>query len=162
MKKAIIALGGNQGPVRANLSQALVSLPERGLDLLAIGGLYMTEPVGYQEQDWFYNTAVLVQTVLPPEEVLARLLQLEAELGRVRQLRWGPRTIDLDLIWYEGESRQSDYLQIPHPRAMERAFVLLPIADFWPEFDLGQGSAAQLGSMLANSQKIKKISNYPW
>ncbi|AVX29723.1 2-amino-4-hydroxy-6-hydroxymethyldihydropteridine diphosphokinase [Carboxydocella thermautotrophica] len=162
MKKAIIALGGNQGPVRENLQRVLMALPELGIEPVVVGGLYLTEPVGYTEQDWFYNSAALVQTELSPEELLARLLQLETELGRVRQLRWGPRTIDLDLIWYEGEERQTDFLQLPHPRAEERAFVVLPIADFWPDFRLGTCTVTELGKALVKSQKIKKITNYPW
>ncbi|MDI3280771.1 MAG: 2-amino-4-hydroxy-6-hydroxymethyldihydropteridine diphosphokinase [Bacillota bacterium] len=132
--RAFIALGSNLGEREWYLSEArrrLALLP--GVRILATSGIYETEPVGPVEQGWFLNQVVAVQTELSPRELLKALLQIEEDLGRQRTVRWGPRTIDLDLLWYGGESIEEEGLTVPHPRLWERAFVLRPLAEVAPD-----------------------------
>ena len=137
-RRAFLGLGSNQGDRRANLESALELL--EGTDRVHISrrsSWHETAPVGGPPgQGDFMNGACEVVTTLAPEELLARCQEIEAELGRVRLERDGPRTIDLDLLWYEGETRDGEALTLPHPRWEERAFVLAPLSELAPEFVL--------------------------
>ncbi|WP_123043823.1 2-amino-4-hydroxy-6-hydroxymethyldihydropteridine diphosphokinase [Cohnella candidum] len=133
MKLAYVALGANLGDREASLSEALrrmAAVP--GVRVLGISGVYETDPVGYADQPAFLNMAAAVETELAPAELLRTLLAIEKDMGRVRDIRWGPRTIDLDLLLYEGARMESEELTLPHPRMGERAFVLVPLKDVWP------------------------------
>ncbi|SDE54613.1 2-amino-4-hydroxy-6-hydroxymethyldihydropteridinediphosphokinase [Paenibacillus sp. UNCCL117] len=100
-----------------------------GIETVSCSGIYETEPVGYVDQDSFLNMVVAVNTSLSPYRLLESMQQIEQRLGRKREIRWGPRTIDLDLLLF-GDIRQDEpELIIPHPRMMERAFVLVPLID---------------------------------
>ena len=133
MPRAVIALGSNQGlreEALSNAREAIAALP--GTRVLTAARRYETAPVDVPPQFAhlvFLNSALLVETALSPEALLAALLGIEAGAGRVRTLRNGPRPIDLDLILYEGEARATPSLTLPHPRAHLRAFVLQPLAD---------------------------------
>lgn len=94
--------------------------------------LYETEPVGYTEQGRFLNLALQIETFLAPCELLVHMQKIEAELGRKRMIRWGPRTLDIDILLYGTECIQQEGLQVPHPRMIERAFVLIPLAEIAP------------------------------
>jgi 2-amino-4-hydroxy-6-hydroxymethyldihydropteridine diphosphokinase len=134
LKEAYVALGANLGERDTSLREALrrlASVP--GLELLRISGVYETDPVGYADQPAFLNMAAAVATDLPPAALLRKLLAIEKDMGRVRDIRWGPRTIDLDLLLYEGVSMDTEELTLPHPRMGERAFVLVPLRDIWPQ-----------------------------
>jgi 2-amino-4-hydroxy-6-hydroxymethyldihydropteridine diphosphokinase len=102
-----------------------------------ISSVYESAAVGPVEQPDFLNLAVEVETSLDPSALLRRCLSIEAALGRVREQRWGPRTIDIDLLWYAGQIIEEDHLHLPHPRMTERAFVLVPLAEIAPEIDAG-------------------------
>lgn len=134
LKEAYVALGTNLGNREAALREALRRMDGAGgLQVRRISGVYETEPVGYADQPAFLNMAAAVGTELSPVELLRKLLEIEQDMGRVREIRWGPRTIDLDLLWYEGVSMDTEELTLPHPRMGERAFVLVPLRDVWPE-----------------------------
>jgi 2-amino-4-hydroxy-6-hydroxymethyldihydropteridine diphosphokinase len=142
MTRAFVALGGNLGDTHAILRQALddlAALPHTRL--LARSRFYRTPPWGLREQPPFLNAAAELETALAPHELLDALLGIERAAGRVRDGdRWGPRTLDLDLLHIEGVAVHDERLTLPHPRIGERAFVLLPLAELAPELELpGQG-----------------------
>lgn len=128
--EAYIALGANLGDREVNLMEALERLDEvPGIRVERVSNLYETDPVGYVDQPMFLNMAAALSTSLSPHELLAEMQRIEKELGRVRHIHWGPRTVDLDLLWMEGRSLDTPDLILPHPRMQERAFVLRPLAD---------------------------------
>ena len=132
MKKAYVALGANLGEREVSLREALrrmSAVPD--LAVRRISCVYETDPVGYVDQPAFLNMAAAVATELPPMELLHTLLAIEQAMGRVRDIRWGPRVIDLDLLLYEGVCMEEKLLTLPHPRMGERAFVLVPLRDVW-------------------------------
>lgn len=133
MKQAYVALGANLGERESSLREALRRIAAvRGVELLRTSGIYETDPVGYEDQPAFLNMAAALATDLAPAELLRTLLSIEKEMGRVRDVRWGPRTIDLDLLIYEDVTMETQELTLPHPRMGERAFVLVPLRDVWP------------------------------
>ncbi len=145
MPKVYLALGSNLGDRWANLRRAVETLAEDpGLHSLECAGLYETAPQGGVAQPDYLNTVVGMQTMLSPEALLHHALRVEAELGRVRRERWGPRLIDIDVLWYEGETRNGEALTLPHPRAAERGFVLIPWADLAPNLVLASGTVGEL------------------
>lgn len=133
MGRAHVAFGGNVGDVERNLRRALeavAALP--GTRIQKVSSLYQTAPVGVQDQPEFVNGALELETGLSPEELLRHLLEIETALGRTREVRWGPRTVDLDLILYEDRVLRSLALELPHPRMHQRGFVLVPLAEIAP------------------------------
>ncbi len=142
-----VGLGSNQGRPLERLAEALARMGDAGLRPAAVSPVYETEPQGLREQPWFVNCVAAVDTTLPPEEVLDRLQAIETAMGRVRQVRWGPRTLDLDLLLYGAERIHSPRLVVPHPRLHERAFALVPLADLDPDLVLpGHGPVSDLAS----------------
>lgn len=129
---AYLGLGSNQGDRAEKLRQAIRKLAaHRGIRVLRTSSVYETEPFGYVEQEAFLNMAVAVETELSPEKLLETALSVERELGRIRTIRWGPRTIDIDLLLYGTSSVSLEHLVIPHPGLSQRAFVLVPLRDIW-------------------------------
>ncbi len=127
-RQAILGVGANLGDRWATIAAALDRLRHAGgVHTLEISPVFETEPVGVREQPLFLNLVAGIETTLSPEELLRLLLAIERELGRERRVRWGPRTIDLDLLAYEGETRAAPELELPHPRMWERAFVIEPL-----------------------------------
>lgn len=133
MPVCYLALGGNLGDVAATFESALRRLPARGIDVITRSRLYTTTPVGAQVGGEFLNAAAEVTTNLAPREVLAALQAVESELGRTRTVHWGPRPIDLDLIYYGNEQVALPNLVVPHPAAWYRRFVLDPLAEIAPQ-----------------------------
>jgi len=136
MAEALIALGGNVGNVRDTLDRAIAAFCDgTAVRLLARSSDYRTPPVGVTDQPPFINCAIVAATELPPPALLARAQSIEAEFGRNRsqEQHWGPRTLDIDLIVYNDLTMNTSELTLPHPRALERAFVLLPLAELVPE-----------------------------
>jgi 2-amino-4-hydroxy-6-hydroxymethyldihydropteridine diphosphokinase len=134
--EALIALGGNVGNVRDTLDRAIAAFCDgAAVRLLARSSDYRTPPVGVTDQPPFINCAIVAATELPPPALLARAQWVEVEFGRNRsqEQHWGPRTLDIDLIAYDDVTMNASELTLPHPRALERAFVLLPLADLVPE-----------------------------
>ena len=141
MNRYAIALGSNLEDRMGNLGLAVDGLAEF-LTVVAASGIYESEPVGGPKQGAFLNAVVLVDTVLGPEEMLVQCTRIETFGGRVREERWGPRTIDLDIVAWDGGPHRSEQLEIPHPRAHQRAFVLLPLVELWPDVLLADGRTA--------------------
>ncbi len=127
-----LALGTNLGDRLANLRAALEAMPPE-VCVLARSHVYETPPWGYTDQPAFLNMAVKAETSLGPESLLKRLKQVEVEVGREPGIRYGPRIIDLDILFYDNLVLNEENLVIPHPRLAERAFVLVPLHDLAPE-----------------------------
>lgn len=146
MTTAYVALGSNLGDPRQQVLDAfdaLAGMPHSRL--LARSRLYRTPPWGVLDQPWFVNAAAQLDTALEPPALLDALQAIERRAGRVRGVRYGPRTLDLDLLHMDGVRRAGARLTLPHPRIAERAFVLLPLAELAPDLELpGQGRVAEL------------------
>lgn len=134
MKKAFIGIGSNLGDRRKNCSEAVKRLKEiRGCEFLGCSRWYLTSPVGVRDQDWFVNGVARLDAEISARELLSRLRSIETDMGRVRNEKWGPRVIDLDLLLYgEDIIRESD-LEVPHPQMHLRRFVLVPLAELDPD-----------------------------
>jgi 2-amino-4-hydroxy-6-hydroxymethyldihydropteridine diphosphokinase len=136
MPEALIALGGNVGDVRTTLDRALAMLCDgRDASLGARSSDYLTPPWGVEDQPPFVNCCVSIATRLTPHELLARAQEIERAFGRDRgsERRWGPRTLDIDLLAYDDIALSDGDLTLPHPRLFERAFVLVPLAEIAPD-----------------------------
>ncbi len=133
MTRAVIGIGGNVGDVAQAFREALGELDRaEGVRVLAASSLYRTAPVGGVEQDDFLNAAALLDVALGPVQLLQLLLAVESGHGRTREVHWGPRTLDLDLLWYEGVVLAAPGLIVPHPRLHERRFALQPLVEVAP------------------------------
>jgi 2-amino-4-hydroxy-6-hydroxymethyldihydropteridine diphosphokinase len=163
---AVLALGSNLG-VRRDILQggvdAIAGLSE--VRLIAVSPVYETVPVGGPPQPDYLNAVVLAETPLPSRELLDRLHEIEAAFDRVRAVRWGPRTLDIDVITVSGERSDDPELTLPHPRAHERAFVLAPWHDIDPSAELpGHGPVADLlaGIDAAGIRRNGEALVIPW
>lgn len=134
MPQAIIAFGSNIGNRRENIKNALDKMKNNGLNILKVSTTIETAPYGYKEQDSFLNGACIVETDLFPKELLYKLLSIEQEMGRKRKIHWGPRNIDLDIIFYDDQIINEEDLIIPHPDAHNRSFVMGPVSEIAPFF----------------------------
>lgn len=145
MTWAYVGLGANVGNRRENLDRAVELLAaEPGVRVLAVSSVRETDPVGYEDQPRFLNAACALETELRPRELLERLLAIERALGRERAgPRFGPRTIDLDLLLYGNETLDEPGLTVPHPRLAERLFVLEPLYELAPDLVLPDGRAVR-------------------
>lgn len=142
MTRTAIALGSNLGDRLANFRFAARALTELGT-LVSASSVYETAPIGGPEQDPFYNAVVVLDTRLEPRELLDELHRIEAEAGRVREVRWGPRPLDLDLILYGNRRAEGGGMVVPHPRFAQRRFVLEPLVEVWPEAMTPDGSPVE-------------------
>ena len=156
-EKAFLGLGSNMGDKEENIKKALEMLKdESGIDIERVAPFYRTAPVGYTEQDWFLNTVAQIQTTLKPNILLAQILGIEDFLGRKRQIHWGPRVVDLDILMYGTHVIREPGLEVPHPRMLERAFVMVPLADLAPDILFPGGkTAAEIARELKGSQEIE-------
>ena len=151
MARAYVGLGANLGDRETTLRRAVERLGRvDGVEVVGVSQLVETDPVGVVDQPRFLNGAVAVETTLSPQELLGELLSVERELGRVRDgERWGPRTLDLDLLVYGDLVVEEPGLRVPHPRLHERRFALEPLAELDPELEVpGRGSVGALLSAL--------------
>ena len=130
--KAVISLGANIGDAKTNLDLAIGLLRE-ATDVIEVSSYLETKPVGGPEQPDYLNAVAIVESDLPAKELLAVLNGIETAMGRTREIHWGPRVIDLDLIQYGGLLVHDEKLTLPHPRAHERRFVLAPWFEIEPE-----------------------------
>lgn len=158
MTVAYIGIGSNMGNKEENINEALDRLGNYpGIKLLRAASLYETAPWGNLDQDWFLNTVAEIDTNLPPLDLLQALLEIEKYLGRTREVVWGPRTMDLDLLLYGQEKIDLPQLQVPHPRLTERAFVLVPLAELCPDMVLPEGKLKDLVDGILPEQEIKRV-----
>ena len=146
MTRAFLGLGSNLGERRELLAAAVAAIP----DLVAVSPLYETDPVGGPEQGAFLNLVVELDTPMSARELLVLCSELEAAADRVRAVRWGPRTLDVDVLWVDGETVAEPDLEVPHPRMWGRRFVLAPLRDLAPDLvALEQVEAAEGDVRLA-------------
>lgn len=163
MVRAYVGLGTNQGDRLVNLRKALDLLAANDqVKITKVASLYETDPVGYLEQDCFYNTVAELETTAGPQELLKILLGVEDRLGRVRTIRWGPRTIDLDLLVYGCQTVREQRLEVPHPLMLERAFVMAPLAELNPSLRFRNKISLELLENLKNIQQISCIKTEIW
>jgi 2-amino-4-hydroxy-6-hydroxymethyldihydropteridine diphosphokinase len=152
-KRAVISLGSNVGNRLETLQGAIDALEDTpGMRVKAVSPVYETEPWGVPEgsQQTYFNAVVIVKTTLPPASLLERAQAIEEAFARVRDARWGPRTLDVDIVAYQGVVSADPALTLPHPRAHERAFVLVPWHDVEPGAEVpGRGPVADLLPSLA-------------
>ena len=133
--RAFIGAGANLGEPVRQIRQAQDALQKSlGIKFLGASSLYRTQPVGSVEQPPFINAVFSLEPEIGPQELLSLLLEIEQKMGRVRKERWGPRVIDLDLLFFGGEIIKEPSLEVPHPRLHERRFVLAPLAEIAPDF----------------------------
>lgn len=145
MAKVYLGLGSNMGNTRENIDNAIKILGQHDrIKIVKKSSYYETEPVGYKDQEWFLNRVVQIDTTLSPYDLLLYCHFIENQLKRKRIIRWGPRTIDVDILLYEDFISDDEKLTIPHPRMLERAFVMIPLYEIAPCQEI-------------NGQKIKEI-----
>jgi len=133
LKRIYLSLGSNIGDREANLRKAVELLEALDVHVLRASRIYETEPVDYVDQAWFLNQVVEAETALFPMQLLTRIARIERELGRTRTVPKGPRTLDIDILFYAEAVVRTARLEIPHPRMAERRFVLLPLAELAPD-----------------------------
>lgn len=136
----LIGLGSNLGDRKKNILTAIQKLSQgEDISIDRVSSLYETKPVGVTNQPDFINGAISISTNLSPRALLAVCLSVECEMGRIRDERWGPRNIDIDILVYHDLIIQDEVLQIPHPRLCERAFVLIPLQEIARDIKVDQG-----------------------
>ncbi len=152
LNHVFIGLGGNLGDVRKSFETARQELDRyAGIRVLRSSLLYVTPPVGPQDQNDFLNAVVSIRTSLTPLALLELLQGLETRAGRTREVRWGPRTLDLDILSYNDVCLETRTLSLPHPRMHERQFVLRPLCDIAPDWQhpiLKKTASVLLGELL--------------
>jgi 2-amino-4-hydroxy-6-hydroxymethyldihydropteridine diphosphokinase len=147
MTRAFLGLGTNLGDRQAELRRAVATLSDDG-DLVAVSSLYETSPVGGPPQGDFLNLVVELDSSATPDELLERCRQLEIQAERVRTVRFGPRSLDADVLWMDGITRSTEELTIPHPRMWERRFVLAPLRELAPDLVSEEAERAAGGDVV--------------
>jgi 2-amino-4-hydroxy-6-hydroxymethyldihydropteridine diphosphokinase len=154
--RAAIGLGSNLGDRAAHIAQAIGALAAAGA-LVRVSPMYETAPVGGPKQGRYLNAVVVLDTDMSPQELLEMCLGIEREHGRERRERWGPRTLDLDILLYGDETIADENLTVPHPRMTERRFVLEPLLDAWPDAALPDGTPLRSYRAAVADQKVRKL-----
>lgn len=164
MNKAYIALGSNIEPRHFYLKEAVRQLAADTVRLVRESSIYETDPVGYTDQSQFLNMVVEVDTELNPSQLLEVCQSIERSLGREREIRWGPRTVDLDILLYNDEIVETKQLTVPHPRMHERGFVLVPLAEIAESFvhPIACKTINELLSLIPAAEKkgIQKVTDF--
>jgi len=132
--RVYLGLGANMDNPKEALDEAIAQLPNPGLRLLRCSTYYTTKPISDIPQDDYLNCVLEAETTLPPQELMTHLLQIEASLGRERNIHWGPRTIDIDVLTYDDLITDDPHITLPHPRMHERLFVLVPFYELNPNY----------------------------
>ena len=162
-KTAYLGLGSNLGGREANMRQALKLMEsDAKVAVVAASSLYETRPVGVEDQPDFLNAVVELRTSLDPWELLSLCLDVEKRLGRKRTIRWGPRVIDIDILLYEGVEIADNKLSIPHPRMLERGFVMIPLAEIAPDLLLTDGLMAAQSARRVDSAGVRLFKDRSW
>ena len=157
MTEVGIGLGSNIGDKAGNIAKAVALLRARGaLEQIEMSPLYRTPPWGVTEQDWFVNACLAAQTRFAPLQLLAAMQKVEQDIGRVRVERWGPRLIDLDILYYGDLSLRSEALTLPHPEMGGRGFVVIPLAQVRPDYEIGGVRLRDLALRFAG-EGVEKI-----
>lgn len=157
MTDVFLGLGSNVGDRENQLKEAIRLLDEQsGIKVVKVSSFYETEPVGYVDQPDFLNLCVEIQTELSPKAVLERGLAIEQQLHRVRKERWGPRTLDIDILLYGDQVIEEQDLTIPHPRMTERAFVLIPLQEIAPN-KVETRTQTKIKDITVPNETVKKV-----
>lgn len=158
-KKIYLSLGSNVGDRAKNLTTAITLLKEAGVRVHKVSSIYETEPVDYLEQDWFLNCVVEIETDLSARELLRELRAIEARMSSKKPFAKGPRLIDLDILLYGDESIDSEELEVPHPRMLQRRFVLAPLAEIAPglRHPSWPGTAAEMLAQTTDKSTVRRV-----
>jgi len=159
-EKIILSLGSNVGDRKENINAALSELMSSGFDADSVSSYYETEPVGFKEQDDFINIAVSGAFEGEPEKLIGMIRTIESDLGRVREMKYGPRTIDIDIILFGERKIGSVDLTIPHPEFRNRRFVLVPVCEIEPDAQdpVTGRTVSFLLSECADTSNVSKMS----
>ena len=159
MRKALIGIGSNIGDRKAYIDIAIDALNHiPSVKVSRMSSIYETTPWGYVNQENFYNAVLEVETNLSPAALLGVCLGVEAGVGRMREIKNGPRVLDLDLLLYDGKECTSAELTLPHPRMFERDFVLIPLKDLYPEMKIyGKYNLKHYYDLIEDDVSVKKI-----
>ena len=155
-----IGIGSNLGSPLENCKKSIALLGEQpGIEVIACSSFFETEPVGPADQNWFLNAVAKIATDLEPLPLLEILLAIESDMGRIRNEKWGPRVIDLDLILFKDRVLKNSRLEIPHPLMAQRRFVLAPLAELAPDLihPIEKKAVRQLLSELPEDKKIIRL-----
>jgi len=157
---AYIGIGSNIGNklLQCELAISEILKPDRHT-LLGKSSFYKTQPLGYTYQDWFVNGVIEIETALEAPDLLRSLKAIESQMGRQETFQWGPRTIDLDLLFFDEETIQTEELQVPHPHLHERQFVLIPLAEIDPHLihPVFKKTVQELLNQIKEDQGVEKI-----
>jgi len=158
VNKVILGLGSNLGDKIGNIKNALRTLNDEVGKIGAVSSAYHTAPVGFEDQPDFVNAVAVLETQLSPEDLLAAIQAIETRLGRRRTIRWGPRVMDIDILFYDDETISLPDLEIPHPRIGERLFVLAPLAEIARDWNIpGIGTAEEAARKLTGAQRCERM-----
>ncbi len=158
MATVYLALGSNIGDREMNLREAVRLLSESGIHIITISSIYETEPVDYLDQPWFLNAVLEATTKLSPAQLLATLRNIESQMGSKKAFAKGPRLIDLDILLYDNATIDTADLQVPHPRMLQRNFVLAPLAEIAPTLrhPSWPANAAELLAHSPDASQVRK------
>ncbi len=159
MPTTYLALGSNIGDREKNLREAIRILRDSAIQVTKISSIYETEPVDYVDQPWFLNAVLEAQTKLPAAELLATLRSIESQMGSKKAFAKGPRLIDLDILLYDDATIDTPDLQIPHPRMLQRNFVLVPLAEIAPTLRHPSWPASA-AALLSDSPDISMVRKF--
>lgn len=152
MVEVYLGIGSNVGDRSGFLKAAVSRLSEMSeISVLSLSSIYRTDPVGPIPQEKYFNAVVRLETALAPQDLLSRLLRIEKQCGRIREERWGPRTLDIDILLYGDLEIGEANLSIPHPLMLERAFVLAPLIEICPDLRIGDRSAKEYLEQLGTA-----------
>jgi len=157
---AYIGIGSNLGDKIHHCEKAISAILKIDRHkLLAKSSLFKTQPIGYTSQDWFVNGVIKIETDLEAPELLRTLKTIESQLGRIETFRWGPRTIDLDILFFDDVEIHTEDLQIPHPLIQDRQFVLIPLAEIDPTLvhPVLKKTVQELLNNLKEDQRVEKL-----
>jgi 2-amino-4-hydroxy-6-hydroxymethyldihydropteridine diphosphokinase len=159
MTRIYLALGSNIGDREQNLREAIRLLSASGIAITRLSSIYETEPVDYLDQPWFLNAVLEAQTTLPAAQLLATLRKIESEMGSKKAFAKGPRLIDLDILLYGDDTIATSDLEVPHPRMLQRNFVLVPLAEIAPllRHPSWPSTVADLLSRSTDSSLVRKF-----
>ncbi|MCG2013290.1 2-amino-4-hydroxy-6-hydroxymethyldihydropteridine diphosphokinase [Staphylococcus epidermidis] len=156
MVKAYLGLGSNIGNRELQLNEAIKILhANQGIQVTQVSHIYETEPVGYTNQPKFLNLCIEIETELNPQSLLKCCLATEQQLHRKREIRWGPRTLDVDILLFGDQIIEQDNLSVPHPRMKERSFVLIPLNDIATN-QIEPISNKSIGQLVVTDNSVKK------
>jgi len=156
MVKAYLGLGSNIGNRKLQLNEAIKILHAyQGIQVTQVSHIYETEPVGYTNQPKFLNLCIEIETELNPQSLLKCCLATEQQLHRKREIRWGPRTLDVDILLFDDQIIEQDNLSVPHPRMKERSFVLIPLNDIATN-QIEPISNKSIGQLVVTDNSVKK------